>query len=272
MKNALLIGLTLLGMTMNIALAKDDDDNEIIQEGTITTITESVVTVAAVDFLLTGGTEYENANDQHVSHSYFNVGDYVKVKGYLASGILVAKEIELEVHNGSGDDSSGKDKNKSNKKSDDSRIRLRDKLVIESGVTSGVSGWIRFQERTKSGRITTKFAAKVEVPVPSDLPLVEDEIDAEDLLVELVLKRFDGTQYSQCEFEFDELEEDDDRPLTAEYKIDLRLINKNGDLTRRMKKGSCVSTGETEPSVPQVEAGDTVEVYADDDLIMTGAL
>lgn len=270
MKHILMLGIALLGMTMNVASAKDNDDDEIVQKGTISALNESVITVSAVDFLLTGGTEYENAQDQHVSRTFFNVGDYVKVKGYLASGILVAKEVELEVDDDSKNHNGGSHKNNGGNNSRDTNMRFRDKFVSEPGVTDGAEGWIRFQERLRNGRITTKFAAKVEIPVPSEFPLVEDEIDAEDLLVELELKRSDGTIYSTCEFEFDELE-DDDR-IKAEYKIDLRLINKNGDITRRMKKGSCVASGETEPSVPQVQAGDTAAVYADDDLIMTGAL
>ncbi len=82
-----------------------------------------------------------------------------------------------------------------------------------------------------------EFKATVKIPVPSPALGITDEASAESANVSLILSNTGGI-FANCQLEFDEIDEDDDDEMQAEFKVDVRL--KNG--TVRDKKGACGGT------------------------------
>lgn len=106
------------------------------------------------------------------------------------------------------------------------------------------------ETRTRNGDTTTKkdeFKATVKIPVdPASLLGITDETAAENADVRLILSHSNGTEFAECLLEFDEIEDDDDDEMQAEFKVDVRL--KKG--TVRDKKGTCGGI------VPDAQTGD----------------
>ena len=210
-------------------------------------------------------------NDNHVSLSFFSVGDLVKVKAFDSSGALIALEVEIEVHDddNSSDDDSSDDSNKgskgnknsdlSAKKSKKIRIRLRTKL---RGEDTRAKGHARRKAKIRGDRSRDRIKIKVNVPIPSSNPELASEDAASSLSLMALFSR-EGSPYASCSLEFDEVEQKDNGPV-AEYKTDIRIRTREGrDDRLRVKKGSCdtdISTDTLEQGVPNVSAGDTIEI------------
>ncbi|MGH7769261.1 MAG: hypothetical protein ACREQP_17595 [Candidatus Binatia bacterium] len=107
-----------------------------------------------------------------------------------------------------------------------------------------VEGDSERKTKTKNGvSKEERFKAEVEIPIPNALGI--DESNAESADIRLILSR-GGTNYAECQLVFDEIEDDDDGDIEAEYKLDLR-IKKNG---KEKARGSC------DVGLPDVQDGD----------------
>jgi hypothetical protein len=140
--------------------------------------------------------------------------------------------------------------------------RVRHEAELEPGLASPepeAEGEARHEKKTHKGAVQLhRFRGEAEIPIPSvGLDILTAE-DAEAAVVLLVLSRA-GVPYAECTLELHELEAD-----KATYKVDVRLIPRNGGPVLREQKGSCdVDAGAPDvPGVPDVLDGDTAAVTA----------
>ncbi len=130
------------------------------------------------------------------------------------------------------------------------KVKVRAELEpFDGSPDSDAEGKARHKKETRTRDGVTKikkdeFKATVKIPVPSPaLGITED--NAENADIRLILSNAGGN-FANCQLEFDEIDEDDDDEMQAEFKVDVRL--KKG--TVRDKRGTC------DGSVPDAQAGD----------------
>ncbi|MCB0318700.1 MAG: hypothetical protein KDD56_08075 [Bdellovibrionales bacterium] len=251
------------------ALAKGGSNNgETRVEGNIQQINSEIIEVSNTIFLLSNSTKYEDSNGNHVSLSFFNIGDLVKVRAIPSGGDLLATKVELEVHN-SGDDSNGgsnDDSNSDKNGNDDNKNSSKgNKTLLKSklnGDETSSKGKVKKFARLQNNRTRDRIQIKVHVPIPSTIPLLPSRDDVSSLNLMAIFSRAD-VPYASCTLVFDEVERKSSG-LVAEFKTDIRLRTREGREDRlRVKKGSCdtdITTDDTEQGVPSIELGDTIEI------------
>ncbi len=266
--------------TVTFVTTSHAKDGDIISKGNILAISSSMVTVLNSTYILTSSTEYEDAIGNKISPSAFTLGDYVKVKGYLASGMLIARELEFEDDN-DDDSSKGNGKGKGKKDSNDShkssksKNKLKVKLSRVNNASPFVHGKLQYREKVSKNKEEERLWGGVKIPLSSTVPAVGSVEEAASLLIIGTLSR-SGIPYAECQFVFDELEEDDHNGeinTFAEYKLDIRSKIKDGEEDLRIKKGNCdvdLLTAGTQSGVPAVEDEDTIDVSENSVVFLTG--
>lgn len=167
-------------------------------------------------------------------------------------------------HN-SGDDHGGGSRGG---KQSESKTKLRARLSAVETPASDAHGKAEWQTKSKNGKVTERFSAKVEIRCPTDALGITDCTAAETANVHLVLSRPDAEDpallddYSDCTLEFDEIETEFEHGSTkdhAEFKVDGR--SKNGVI--EFSHGSCddLTPPDDDSVLPGIEAGDTAKVH-----------
>jgi len=142
----------------------------------------------------------------------------------------------------------------------------------------GAEGEAERKTKSRNGVVgDDRFKAKVEIPVPSALGIV-DLATALAADVRLLLSRSDSTLYAECMLVLTEIEtelEDGVWETQAEYKVDVRRMLKRGVMVPKAVHGSCVDQTGTGTGllhgVPDVRDGDLVLVSVDGTSILNGA-
>jgi len=152
-------------------------------------------------------------------------------------------------------ENNGKDKGKSG-------VKVRTKLKAIDGVDTEAKGATRRKAKTQKNGSRDQLKARVNIPVPGNVPPVATEDDASALDLRLRFSR-DDASYAECTLVLNKIDSDDG-DVEAVYKLDLRSrTNKRGEETFRAKKGSCDTDLDTEgeqSGIPDIQKGDTVTV------------
>ena len=145
--------------------------------------------------------------------------------------------------------SNDRDNNKCSSSNSGTLTRTKLKAYLTSTLQAGAFGKIEFETKTNS----TKFESEVKIRVPSTVIGVADNAAAQAASVSLSLLR-SGVEYASCDLDVKKA-----YTTRAEYKSEVASYRGAAPVARY---GHCVDANGT-IVVPEVQAGDAVEIFVD---------
>lgn len=160
-------------------------------------------------------------------------------------------------HSEGGDNDGSNDdhcNNKSKRSGHSGKLSAR----LNGTVQSGAYGRVKLANK----KAKTELESEVKIPVPSPALLIASPDAAAAAIVTATLSR-NGAEYAKCTFTSKSVghrtfSSEHRNSNTAEYK--LKAKSKNG--STRFERGSCAD-GSGTPIVPDLNAGDVIEVFID---------
>lgn len=142
--------------------------------------------------------------------------------------------------------------------------RLSTTLSPAEGVDTQGKGRVHWTSKEKGEKTRDRLQAKVVIPVPSTVPLVGTEQDAQQLQIRLVLSH-EGAAYAQCFLNSLKVDEETEESREARYHLHVEQKVHHGTIKSVIHRGSCdidLAQDGIQDGIPRPVAGDMLDVDA----------